>query len=341
MHRKNTLNYAKAGVNIDAGNTLVEKVKPLAASTARPGADTALSGFGGAFDLKAAGWVDPILISGTDGVGTKLKLANEMNIHHSVGIDLVAMCVNDILAQGAEPLFFLDYFATSKLEPEQAASVVAGIATGCIQAGCALIGGETAEMPGMYAKGEYDLAGFVVGAAERDGMLPRHDQMQVGDPIIGLASSGLHSNGFSLVRKIIEVSQLKLSDPAPFDPNSSLGEALLEPTKIYVKSLLPLIRTGMINGLAHITGGGLIENPPRMLPKHLRAHLAPDTWVRPAVFDWVEQEGGLPELEMARTFNCGIGMLLTVSPNNLDTVCTALKLAGETAFIVGELQASP
>ncbi|VAV89868.1 Phosphoribosylformylglycinamidine cyclo-ligase [hydrothermal vent metagenome] len=336
--RKNSLDYAKAGVNIDAGNELVAKVKPLAASTSRPGADTGLSGFGGAFDLKAAGFDDPILISGTDGVGTKLKLASQCDIHHTVGIDLVAMCVNDILAQGAEPLFFLDYFATSKLEPIQAANVVAGIADGCRQAGCALIGGETAEMPGMYARDEYDMAGFVVGAAERGQLLPTHELMQAGDALIGLASSGPHSNGFSLIRKIIEISGVSLTDPAPFDPDQTLGEALLEPTRIYVKALLPLIRSGMVKGLAHITGGGLIENPPRMLPAHLIAEINPSKWVRPPVFHWLEQTGGIHSTEMMRTFNCGIGMIVCVSHENASEVLLELELSGETAFLIGSLR---
>ncbi len=336
---KNSLDYAQAGVNIDAGNALVAKVKPLAASTSRPGADTALAGFGGAFDLKAAGFSDPILISGTDGVGTKLKLANECDIHTSVGIDLVAMCVNDILAQGAEPLFFLDYFATSKLDPDQAAEVVAGIAEGCRQAGCALIGGETAEMPGMYTNGEYDMAGFVVGAAERGELLPCHYQMQEGDALIGLASSGPHSNGYSLIRKIVEISGIGWNEPAPFDPEQTLGQALLEPTRIYVKPLLPLIKSGVVKGLAHITGGGLIENPPRMLPDHLQAEINPAKWVRPAVFNWLEQVGGIETHEMMRTFNCGIGMILCVSMDNLNEALLELELAGESASFIGTVQA--
>jgi phosphoribosylformylglycinamidine cyclo-ligase len=335
---KNSIDYASSGVSIDAGDELVKLIKPLAASTLRAGADTALAGFGGAFDLKAAGFNDPILISGTDGVGTKLKLAVETGQNESVGIDLVAMCVNDILAQGAEPLFFLDYFATGKLDPEQAAKVVSGIANGCRQANCALIGGETAEMPGMYAKDDYDLAGFVVGATERETLLPSHQQMQAGDPLIALASSGPHSNGFSLIRKVIEISGLGLSDPAPFDEKQTLGQALLTPTRIYVQSLLPLIKAGLVNGLAHITGGGLIENPPRMLPAELVAEIDHDSWKWPAVFKWLEQVGGISDYEMLRTFNCGIGMLITVSPEDLVQAMQMLEQSDESAFIVGQLQ---
>lgn len=335
---KNSIDYASAGVSIDAGDQLVKLIKPLAASTARAGADTALAGFGGAFDLKAAGFDDPILISGTDGVGTKLKLAVETDYHETVGIDLVAMCVNDILAQGAEPLFFLDYFATAKLDPEHAAKVVSGIANGCRQANCALIGGESAEMPGMYAKNDYDLAGFVVGAAERDKLLPNHKQMKAGDPLIALASNGPHSNGFSLIRKVIEISGLDLSDPAPFAPEQSLGQALLTPTRIYVQALLPLIKAGLVNGLAHITGGGLIENPPRMLPTELTADIDHNSWQWPEVFKWLEQTGGISNYEMLRTFNCGIGMLITVSSNDLPQTLQMLELSGENAFVVGQLQ---
>ncbi len=335
---KPSLDYASAGVNIDAGNDLVNLVKPLAASTMRPGADTALAGFGGAFDLKAAGFTDPILISGTDGVGTKLKLAIDCALHQTVGIDLVAMCVNDILAQGAEPLFFLDYFATSSLQPAHAAQVVSGIADGCRQAGCALIGGETAEMPGMYGAGDYDLAGFVVGAAERGALLPLPEKMKAGDPLIGIASSGIHSNGFSLVRKIVEVCGADLSAPAPFDNSQTLGEALLTPTRIYVQSLLPLIRTGKLNGLAHITGGGLVENPPRMLDDRLAPDIDIQAWPMPPIFSWLAEQGGVSEYEMHRTFNCGIGMIVTVSPADLDDVMAALSAAGESAFVIGQLK---
>ncbi len=336
--KENQLNYATAGVDIDAGTDLVERIKPLAASTARAGADTGLGGFGGAFDLKQAGFKDPVLVSGTDGVGTKLKLACEVDLHETVGIDLVAMCVNDILAQGAEPLFFLDYFATSKLKPEQAAKVVAGIAKGCRQANCALIGGETAEMPGMYKGGEYDLAGFVVGAAERGKLLPRHQQMQEGDPVIGISSSGPHSNGYSLIRKIIQVNELSLEQKAPFDPGQTLAQALLTPTRIYVDSLIPLIRDDMINGLAHITGGGLIENPDRMLPKHLKVKLDHTSWNWPDVFTWMSQTGGVSNHEMLRTFNCGIGMIITVTKTMLEETVLRLRDAGETVMQIGELR---
>ena len=263
------LTYAAAGVDIDAGDALVDRIKPLARSTARPGAMAALGGFGGAFDLKAAGFSDPVLVSGTDGVGTKLKLAIASGRLDTVGIDLVAMCVNDVLAQGAEPLFFLDYFATGKLDPERGEAIVSGVAEGCRQAGCALIGGETAEMPGLYAGDDFDLAGFVVGAAERGALLPVHDAMKPGDVLIGLASSGPHSNGYSLIRRVIEHAGLAFDSPAPFQPDAALAEALLTPTRIYVKSLLPLIRDGAIKGLAHITGGGITENTPRMLPGRL------------------------------------------------------------------------
>lgn len=338
--RRNSLSYANAGVNIDAGADLVEQIKPLAASTSRRGADTGLGGFGGAFDLKQAGFTDPVLVSGTDGVGTKLKLACEARLHETVGIDLVAMCVNDVLAQGAEPLFFLDYFATSKLEIEQAASVISGIAEGCQQAKCALIGGETAEMPGMYSNGEYDLAGFVVGAAERGKLLPRHQNMQAGDPIIGLTSSGPHSNGYSLIRQVITASGLSLNTESPFSPDQSLAQALLTPTKIYVDSLLPLLREGTINGLAHITGGGLIENPSRMLPAHLTAEIDTASWTWPEVFTWISQIGGISNHEMLRTFNCGIGMIVTVSPDLLSETMQRLSDAGETALQIGELRAT-
>lgn len=340
-NKGNGLSYAQAGVNIDAGNQLVELVKPLAKSTMRPGADTGLGGFGGAFDLKAAGFNDPVLISGTDGVGTKLKLALAVDKHDTVGIDLVAMCANDILAQGAEPLFFLDYFATSKLSPEQAAQVIAGIAEGCKQAGCALIGGETAEMPGMYQDGEYDLAGFVVGAAERDSLLPHHDQMKAGDPLIALPSSGPHSNGYSLIRKIVEVSGLAWDAPAPFAPDTTLGEALLTPTRIYARELAPLLREGWVNGLAHITGGGLVENPDRMMPDHLTADIDYNSWEMPDVFQWLGDTGGVEEVELHRTFNCGIGMLIAVSPDKLAPVMDALTKAGEEPFVCGQVAEKP
>ena len=318
---KTPLTYRDAGVDIDAGDALIDRIKPLAALTRRAGADAELGGFGGVFDLKAAGFEDPVLVSGTDGVGTKLKLAFETGLHDTIGIDLVAMCVNDVLAQGAEPLFFLDYFATGRLEPGAAASVVEGIATGCKESGCALIGGETAEMPGMYADGHYDLAGFVVGAAERGSLLPNRDDMQAGDALIALSSSGPHSNGYSLVRKIVERSGLALTDPAPFSSGETLGGALLTPTRLYVQPLLPLIKTGKIKGLAHITGGGLIENPPRMLPDHLTADISLDEDRILPVFKWLQDVGAVETQEMHRTFNMGVGMLAAVAPEDADSRC--------------------
>jgi phosphoribosylformylglycinamidine cyclo-ligase len=336
--RPNALTYADAGVDIDAGDALVDRIKPLAAATRRPGADADLGGFGGAFDLKAAGYTDPILISGTDGVGTKLRIAIETGLLDTIGIDLVAMCVNDVLAQGAEPLYFLDYMATAKLDPERGARIIAGIAEGCRQSGCALIGGETAEMPGMYAGDDFDLAGFVVGAAERGALLPDHDAMAAGDTLIALASSGPHSNGYSLIRKIVEMSGLAWDAPAPFETSSTLGEALLAPTRLYVKSLIPLIRAGLIKGLAHITGGGLVENPPRMTPDHLVPDVDFSSWARPPVFDWLAKTGGVEDREMARAFNCGIGMILAVAPDNADAVIAALTESGETAFVCGALK---
>ena len=336
---KTPLTYRDAGVDIDAGDALIDRIKPLAAMTRRAGADAELGGFGGVFDLKAAGFEDPVLVSGTDGVGTKLKLAFETGLHDTIGIDLVAMCVNDVLAQGAEPLFFLDYFATGRLEPGVAASVVEGIATGCKESGCALIGGETAEMPGMYADGHYDLAGFVVGAAERGSLLPNRDDMQAGDALIALSSSGPHSNGYSLVRKIVERSGLALTEPAPFSNGETLGGALLTPTRLYVQPLLPLIKTGKIKGLAHITGGGLIENPPRMLPDHLMADITLDEDRVLPVFKWLQDVGAVETQEMHRTFNMGVGMLAAVAPEDADSVVGALNAAGQLAWITGALAA--
>jgi len=333
------LTYAQAGVDIDAGDALVDAIKPLARSTARPGADVALGGFGGAFDLKAAGFKDPVLVSGTDGVGTKLKLAIASGALDTVGVDLVAMCVNDVLAQGAEPLFFLDYFATGKLDPEKGRAIVSGVAHGCREAGCALIGGETAEMPGLYSGEDFDLAGFVVGAAERGTLLPRTDAMQPGDALIGLASSGPHSNGYSLIRRIIDHAGLDFDSPAPFDPKRSLAEALLTPTRIYVKALLPLIRDGEILGLAHITGGGITENTPRMLPDHLTFEVDYAAFPRPGVFTWLQDAGEVAESEMRRTFNCGIGMICAVRASEAERVCARLNAAGEAAFVIGELKA--
>jgi len=337
--RRNNLTYADAGVDIDAGDALVDRIKPHAKSTARPGAEVALGGFGGAFDLKAAGYDDPILVSGTDGVGTKLRIAIETGRFDTIGIDLVAMCANDVLAQGAEPLFFLDYFATGKLDPVRGEAIIAGIAEGCRQSGCALIGGETAEMPGMYSGDDFDLAGFVVGAAERGSLLPRLDEMQAGDVLIGIAASGPHSNGYSLIRKVVEMSGLKWTNDAPFAPGTSVGEALLTPTKLYIRSVVPLIKEGLVKGLAHITGGGLIENPPRMLPDHLGFELDYSAWQRPAVFDWLAETGGIDEHEMRRAFNGGIGMMLAVAAEDAEAITVALNDAGETAFICGSLTA--
>ena len=338
--RPNGLTYAQAGVDIDAGERLVQAIKPLAKSTARPGAEPSLGGFGALFDLKAAGFVDPLIVSTTDGVGTKLKIAIETGLHGGVGVDLVAMCVNDLLAQGAEPLLFLDYFATGKLDVEAATQVVAGIAEGCRQAGCALVGGETAEMPGMYGDGDYDLAGFSMGAVERGQVLPRLDLQNTGDVIIGLASSGPHSNGYSLVRKVVEKSGLKWGDDAPFSPGHTLAEALMAPTRIYVKSIVPLMKAGLIKGGAHITGGGLIENPPRCIAEGLKASFDWDAWPLPHVFQWLAETGGISDHEMRRTFNCGVGFILILSPENAEPVLASLLNAGETAFICGQLEAA-
>lgn len=331
------LTYRDAGVDIDAGDALVDAIKPLAASTRRPGADGALGGFGGLFDLKAAGFKDPVLVSGTDGVGTKLMLAFATNRHETIGIDLVAMCVNDVLAQGAEPLFFLDYFATGKLDPGTGAKVVSGIAEGCRQAGCTLVGGETAEMPGMYAPGHYDLAGFVVGAVEREDILPRMQDMKAGDVLVALPSSGPHSNGYSLVRRIVERTGLGWDDCAPFDEKKKLGEALLAPTRIYVKPLLQLIRNKRIKGLAHITGGGLIENTPRMLPDSLVAKIDYNAWQLPPVFDWLQRAGSVSDEEMRRTFNCGVGIVMAVDPAVANPLMERLVNEGEAPFVIGEL----
>ncbi len=335
--RSNGLTYAQSGVDIDAGAALVERIKPLARSTRRPGADAALGGFGALFDLKAAGFTDPLIVSTTDGVGTKLKVAIETGLHDTVGIDLVAMCVNDLLAQGAEPLLFLDYFATGKLEVEAAATIVAGIAEGCRQAGAALVGGETAEMPGMYGEGDYDLAGFCVGAVERGAVLPRLDDQRPGDLMIALASSGPHSNGYSLIRKIVERSGLAWSAPAPFAEGKLLGEALMTPTRIYVKSVLPLARSGRLKAIAHITGGGLIENPPRVVAEGLAPRFDWAAWDTPPVFDWLQRAGGVAETEMRRAFNCGIGLILIVAPAEAPGVLETLIAAGEAAFVCGDL----
>jgi len=332
----NGLNYKDAGVDIDAGEALVEVIKPLAKSTTRSGVASNLGGFGAIFDLKGAGFKDPILVAGTDGVGTKLKVAIEAGIHHTVGIDLVAMCVNDLIVQGAEPLFFLDYYATAKLDVKAGAAVVSGIAEGCRLAGCALIGGETAEMPGLYATGDYDLAGFSVGAVERDAILTG-ENVQAGDIILGLGSSGLHSNGFSLVRKVVERSGLDYTAQAPFAPGKTLAEALLEPTRIYVKSCLSALACGGIRALAHITGGGLLENIPRVLPENLGADIDVNAWELPGVFSWLAKEGGIVPHEMARTFNCGIGMAVIVAPDNVDELIKNFNKSGEGVNIIGKI----
>jgi len=333
------LTYAGAGVDIDAGNRMVELIKPLVRSTARPGADAEIGGFGALFDLKRLGFADPVLMAATDGVVTKLKIAIETGTHHTIGIDLVAMSVNDLVVQGAEPLFFLDYFACGQLDPEVGARVIKGVAEGCRQAGCALIGGETAEMPGLYQTGDYDLAGFAVGAVERDAILPRTD-VRAGDVILGLASSGIHSNGYSLVRKIVERTGLRWSAPAPFDPARELGAALLEPTRIYVKSCLAALRaTKAVKALAHITGGGFPDNIPRVLPQGLGVMLDLHRVPVPPIFRWLADVGQVAEAEMLRTFNCGVGMVAVVAPGEADAVGNALVREGETVVPIGEVVA--
>ncbi len=335
---RNGLTYADAGVDISAGNSLVELIKPLAKSTRRVGADAKLGGFGGLFDLKACGFKDPVLVAANDGVGTKLKLAIDAKIHRGVGIDLVAMSVNDLVVQGAEPLFFLDYYATGKLDVSAAREVIAGIAEGCKQAACALIGGETAEMPGLYQGDDYDLAGFAVGAVERKKILPRND-VGVGDVILGLASTGPHSNGYSLIRKIVEVSGLRLSDAAPFAKGQSLAEALLTPTRIYVKSLLKALKAHKgIKALAHITGGGFTENIPRVLPKRTVAAIDLAQIPFAPVFQWLAKTGGVAEAEMLRTFNCGVGMIVVVKASEAKTVAATLKRAGEKVVTLGTIE---
>lgn len=336
-NRQNGLTYRDAGVDIDAGNALVDAIKPLAKSTSRSGADGALGGFGGLFDLAAAGFKDPILVAANDGVGTKLKVAIDTGLHNTVGIDLVAMCVNDLIVQGAEPLFFLDYFATGKLAVEDARDVIAGIADGCLQAGCALIGGETAEMPGMYADGDYDLAGFSVGAAERGSLLPRAD-LGAGDVLLGLASSGPHSNGYSLIRRVVETTNASFSAPAPFDADRSLGEALLAPTRVYVKPVLAAMReTGAVKALAHITGGGFTENIPRILPAGISANIDLGKISVPPVFGWLAQTGGIAAHEMLRTFNCGVGMVVATDKAHAEEVAAILEREGEKVAIIGSL----
>ena len=334
---KNGLTYAQAGVDIDAGNAMVEAIKPLVRATRRPGAEAEIGGFGGLFDLRAAGFKDPILVAANDGVGTKVKIAVETGRHETIGIDLVAMCVNDIVVQGAEPLFFLDYFATGRLDPATGAAIVKGIAEGCRIAGCALIGGETAEMPGLYAGTDYDLAGFAVGAAERGTLLP-HAGIRPGDAILGLPSSGVHSNGFSLVRRIVEASGVAWTEDAPFAAARTLGEALLEPTRIYVKPLLAALRSGTrIKALAHITGGGFPDNVPRVLPDGLGARLDLGAVAVPPVFGWLAEAGGVAEREMLRTFNCGIGMIAVVDRLEVDTVLSTLVREGEQPIRFGEI----
>ena len=329
------LTYADAGVDIDAGNRLVDRIKPLVKATERSGVMGGIGGFGGLFDLKSTGYEDPILVSATDGVGTKLKIAQAADIHDTVGIDLVAMCVNDLVVQGAEPLFFLDYFATGVLSVETAEAVVAGVAEGCKQAGCALIGGETAEMPGMYGRGEYDLAGFSVGAVEREAVLPQ--QVKPGDVLLGLASSGVHSNGFSLVRKVMERSGLEYHSTAPFDSEQTMAQALLTPTCIYVRSCLKAIAAGGVHALAHITGGGLTENIPRILPKGVVAEIDTQSWKRPAVFEWVEQVAALSSTEMLKTFNNGIGMVVVVDAERAKTLRLTMEANGEEVYEIGRL----
>ncbi|EGV19050.1 phosphoribosylformylglycinamidine cyclo-ligase [Thiocapsa marina] len=330
-----SLSYRDAGVDIDAGARLVERIKPLAAATARPGVITGLGGFGALFELPLSDYRQPVLVSGTDGVGTKLKLAIDLGRHDTIGIDLVAMCANDILVSGAEPLFFLDYYATGQLDVEVATSVVSGIARGCELAGCALTGGETAEMPGIYSAGDYDLAGFCVGIAEKaDLIVP--DRIRPGDVLIGLASSGPHSNGYSLIRKVIEVSTANLGEDLD---GISLGERLLAPTRIYVRSVLPLTRAIKVHALAHITGGGLTENLPRVLPDGTRAVLDLASWARPAVFDWLQSKGGIDDAEMLRTFNCGIGMVVAVDAGDLAQALALLRAGGEEARVIGQVEA--
>ncbi|KIC19715.1 phosphoribosylformylglycinamidine cyclo-ligase [Leisingera sp. ANG-DT] len=333
---KNGLTYADAGVDIDAGNALVDRIKPAAKRTNRPGVASGLGGFGALFDLKAAGYNDPILVGATDGVGTKLRIAIDTGVVDGVGIDLVAMCVNDLVCQGAEPLFFLDYFATGKLETDVAARIIEGIAEGCVRSGCALIGGETAEMPGMYPEGDFDLAGFAVGAMERGTALP--EGVAEGDVLLGLASDGVHSNGYSLVRKLVDVSGLGWDADCPFG-EGTLGAALLTPTRLYVKQCLAAVRAGGVHALAHITGGGLTENLPRVLPEELGADIDLNAWDLPPVFKWMAETGGIAEAEMLKTFNCGIGMILSVSADRADELVKVLEAEGETVARLGTVTA--
>ncbi|MGB2005047.1 MAG: phosphoribosylformylglycinamidine cyclo-ligase [Paracoccaceae bacterium] len=332
------ITYADAGVDIDAGNALVDKIKPLAKRTMRSGVMSGLGGFGGLFDLKAAGYKDPILVAATDGVGTKLRIAIETGQLETIGVDLVAMCVNDLVCQGAEPLFFLDYFATGKLDVTEAARVVSGIAEGCAQSGCALIGGETAEMPGMYQKNDFDLAGFSVGALERGCSLPAN--VAEGDMLLGLRSSGVHSNGYSLVRKLVELSGLAWDAPSPFG-SGTLGEALLMPTRLYVKQVLAVLAQGGLHGLAHITGGGLTENIPRVLNAQQGVSINLESWALPELFQWLAQQGGLSQAEMLKTFNCGIGMVLVVAPEAQAQITALLKEMGEDVIELGRVTDHP
>lgn len=335
--KTNSLSYADAGVDIDAGNALVDAIKPAVKSTSRAGSNPEIGGFGGLFDIKATGFQDPVLVAANDGVGTKLKIAIDAGIHDTVGIDLVAMCVNDLIVQGAEPLFFLDYLATGKLDVEEATKVIEGIAEGCRQSGAALIGGETAEMPGMYSNKDYDLAGFSVGAVERDEILPSKD-IEAGDVILGLSSSGVHSNGFSLVRKILEVVGLDWNNDAPFQEGATIAEAFLEPTRIYVKPLLAAIReTKSVKAMAHITGGGFTENIPRVLPEGIGASINLDEVDVLPVFKWLNEAGGIGETEMLRTFNCGIGMIVIVPADAVDSVTEILEREGESVSRIGVL----
>ena len=331
-NQQNGLTYADAGVDIDAGNALVEQIKPAAKRTARPGVMAGLGGFGALFDLKAAGFVDPVLVAATDGVGTKLRIAIDTGVVDTIGIDLVAMCVNDLVCQGAEPLFFLDYFATGRLETDHAVRIIQGITTGCERSGCALIGGETAEMPGMYQAGDFDLAGFAVGAMERGSALPA--DVAEGDVLLGLASDGVHSNGYSLVRKLVEVSGLNWADDCPF-ATGTLGAALLAPTRLYVKPALSAIDLGGVNALAHITGGGLTENIPRVLPDRMGVQIHLDSWDLPPVFQWLAATGGMQSSELLKTFNCGIGMVLVVSADRADALSRQLTAEGETVSLLG------
>lgn len=335
--RRNGITYKDAGVDIEAGDALVARIAPAAKATRRSGADADLGGFGGLFDLAAAGFKDPILVASTDGVGTKLKVAIETKLFGGIGQDLVAMCVNDIVVQGAEPLFFLDYYASGKLDIDAAATVIEGIAKACKESGCALIGGETAEMPGLYAKGDFDLAGFTVGAVERGKVLPRAAEIAVGDVLVAVASSGLHSNGYSLVRRIVAGAGLGYDSPAPFAKDCSLGEALLIPTRLYVRSGLAAIRGGGIKALAHITGGGITENLPRVLPENIDAEIDLSSWAPSPLFGWLAGAAGVTEREMLKTFNCGVGMIAVVGPADVDTVTCALRDAGETVFTVGRV----